>query len=78
MAPQSESHLAVAVQQPLVGLISEAVELTAGHLTMLGNEVGGDVAAYLSIDRAGRAEVHNSPDSSLAARARKAERLAAG
>ena len=66
------------MQQPVTAAIASAVQITVGHLTVLGNAVGGEFATDVALGEDGQAVVNQSPTSPLAARARKAGKLARG
>ena len=66
------------MQKPTTAAIAAAVQITTGHLTVLGNAVGGDFATDLALGDDGQTVVSQSPTSPLAARARAASKRARG
>ena len=51
------------MQQSVTAAIASAVQITTGHLTVLGNAVGGEFAADVALGEDGQAVVNQSPTS---------------
>ena len=65
-------------QQLVVAAIVAAVQIAAEHITVLGSAVGGEYAVELAVAADGRTTVNQSHGSPLAARSRRASKLARG
>ena len=68
----------LATQQMQLSAIIGAVRVTTEHITVLGNALGGDYAVDLATGADGTTHVNQSHNSPLAARSRRASKLARG
>ena len=66
------------IHQAVASAMADAVQIAAEHITVLGSAVGGDYAVELAVAAEGHATVNQSHGSPLAARSRKASKLARG